>query len=110
MLSRTVAIIQFKIRHNHEYLCIRSRIYTLYKSLIRYFTIETKEVACNGYNGFLFPHEYSDEGRARKKKPVISHVENFFCFNSNVSNLYNNDVKYIKDLYTIQILEYMYIK
>jgi hypothetical protein len=44
MLSPTVAIIQFKIRHNHEYLCIR------------YSTIETKEVACNGYNGFLFPH------------------------------------------------------
>ena len=24
-----------------------------------------------------------------KKKPVISYTGNFFCFNSNVSNLYN---------------------
>jgi hypothetical protein len=24
-------------------------------------TIETKEAARNGYNGFLFPHEYSGE-------------------------------------------------
>ena len=30
---------------------------------IGYSTIETKEVARIGYNGFLFPHEYSDEGR-----------------------------------------------
>jgi hypothetical protein len=30
---------------------------------IGYSTIETKEVDCIGYNGFLFPHEYSDEGR-----------------------------------------------
>ena len=30
---------------------------------IGYSTIETKEVACIGYNGFLFPHEYSGEGR-----------------------------------------------
>jgi hypothetical protein len=29
---------------------------------IRYSTIETKEVARFGYNGFLFPHEYSGEG------------------------------------------------
>jgi hypothetical protein len=26
-------------------------------------TIETKEAARIGYNGFLFPHEYSGEGR-----------------------------------------------
>jgi hypothetical protein len=26
-------------------------------------TIETKEAAHIGYNGFLFPHEYSGEGR-----------------------------------------------
>ena len=30
---------------------------------IRYSTIETKETARIGYNGFLFPHEYSGEGR-----------------------------------------------
>jgi hypothetical protein len=30
--------------------------------------------------------------RMRKKKPVISSTSNVFCFNSNVSNLYNNDV------------------
>ena len=69
-----------------------------------------------GYNGFLFPHEYSGEGRGvaaprpspeyscgkstsaftwvlmRKKKPGISNTGKFFCFNNNVSNLYNNSV------------------
>ena len=30
---------------------------------IRYSIIETKEAARIGYNGFLFPHEYSGEGR-----------------------------------------------
>jgi hypothetical protein len=28
----------------------------------------------------------------QKKKPVISNTDRFFCFNSIVSNLYNNDV------------------
>ena len=28
----------------------------------------------------------------RKKKPVISNTGSFFCFNSNVPNLYNNSV------------------
>ena len=28
----------------------------------------------------------------RKKKPVISNTGKFFCFNNNVSNLYNNSV------------------
>jgi hypothetical protein len=28
----------------------------------------------------------------RKKKPVISNTGKFFCFNDNVSNLYNNSV------------------
>ena len=35
----------------------------LKKISIRYSTIETKEAARIGYNGFLFPHEYSGEGR-----------------------------------------------
>jgi len=30
--------------------------------------------------------------RVRKKKSVITNTGNCFCFNSNVSNLYNNDV------------------
>ena len=30
--------------------------------------------------------------RMRKKKPVISNTGNFFCFNTNVSYLYNNSV------------------
>ena len=30
---------------------------------IGYSTIETQEVDRIGYNGFLFPHEYSGEGR-----------------------------------------------
>ena len=30
--------------------------------------------------------------RMRKRKPVISNTGKFFCFNNNVSNLYNNSV------------------
>ena len=30
----------------------------------------------------------------QKKKPVISNTDNFLSFNSNVSNLYNNDAIY----------------
>jgi hypothetical protein len=30
--------------------------------------------------------------RMRKKKPIISNTGKFFCFNNNVSNLYNNSV------------------
>jgi hypothetical protein len=30
---------------------------------ITYSAIETKEAARIGYNGFLFPHDYSGEGR-----------------------------------------------
>jgi hypothetical protein len=30
---------------------------------VRYTIIETKEFARIGYSGFLFPHEYSGEGR-----------------------------------------------
>ena len=30
---------------------------------MRYSTIETKEGAHMGYNGFIFPHKYSGEGR-----------------------------------------------
>ena len=77
---------------------------------IRYIIIETKEFACIEYNGFVFPHEYSGEGRGAsfsafvfrwrhwccaprpspeyscgKKKPVISNTVCFFCFNSTVS-------------------------
>ena len=26
------------------------------------------------------------------KQPVISNTDNFFCFNSNVSNLFNNNI------------------
>jgi hypothetical protein len=29
---------------------------------VRYIIIEAKEVARNGYNGFLFPHSYSGDG------------------------------------------------
>ena len=29
---------------------------------VRYITIEAKEVACIGYNRFLFPHSYLGEG------------------------------------------------
>jgi hypothetical protein len=92
---------------------------------IRYSTIEAKEAARIGYNGFLFPHEYSGEGRVtdfflrmstqvkaevcstkaftwvriRKKKPVKSNTGNFFCFNNNVSNLYNNSVVEKKNIF-----------
>jgi hypothetical protein len=58
-------------------------------------------------NGFIFRHKYSCQVKVevrstklkvftwvqmRKKKPVISNTGNLFCFNSYVSNLYNNDV------------------
>ena len=70
-----------------------------------------------GYNGFLFPHEYSGEGQVfpheysgegrgglqmstrAKKKPVISNTGKFFCFNNNVSNLYNNSV--VEQIYSM---------
>ena len=44
--------------------------------------------------GFCFPVAPRPPVRVgmRKKKPVISNMDNFFCFNSNVSNFYNNDV------------------
>jgi hypothetical protein len=32
--------------------------------------------------------------RMRKNKPVISNTGKFFCFNNNVSNLYNNVLSY----------------
>jgi hypothetical protein len=48
------------------------------RTSIGYSTIETKEVDRIGYSG--------------KKKPVISNTVKFFCFNNNVSNLYNNSV------------------
>jgi hypothetical protein len=43
---------------NLNILCIMFKIIS-----IGYSTIETKEAAHIGYNGFLFPHEYSGEGR-----------------------------------------------
>ena len=58
---------------------------------IRYNTIETKEAARIGYNGFLFSHEYSGEGRGGGKN-ATSNTGKFFCFNSTVSKLYNNSV------------------
>ena len=36
-------------------------IEALFDLCIGYNTIETKEAARIGYNGFLFPHEYSGE-------------------------------------------------
>jgi hypothetical protein len=70
---------------------------------IRYSTIETKESARIGYNGFLFRTSTQVKAevrstkavtrvRMRKKKPVISNTGKFFCFNNNVYNLYNNSV------------------
>ena len=41
---------------------------------MRYSTIETKEAAHMGYNGFIFPHKYSGEGRGEyecgKRNPL----------------------------------------
>ena len=48
------------------------------------------------YNGFLFPRVAWVRMRKKKpvmkKKSVISNTGKFFCFNNNVSNLYNNSV------------------
>jgi hypothetical protein len=80
--------------HNFLFYFINYKIIII---LVRYITIETKEVACIGYNGFLFLHSYSVEGIGAmhltsaftcvlmgKKKPVISNMGCFFCFNSTV--------------------------
>ena len=37
--------------------------YKLYQISIRYSTVEKNEAARIGYNGFLFPQEYSGESR-----------------------------------------------
>ena len=56
--------IQFGLLAEHG-----ARLWRLFVNLlvtcIRYSTIETKEAARIGNNGFLFPHEYSGEGRRR---------------------------------------------
>ena len=38
--------------------------------------------------------------RMRKKKPVISNTGKFFCFNNNVSNLYNVQKLYLKTIHS----------
>ena len=43
--------------------CIRLFRFKDKYTSIRYSTIETKEAARIGYNGFLFPHSYSGDGR-----------------------------------------------
>ena len=53
----------------------------------RYGTIETRKSAVLDMTAFFFTR-----GRMRKKKPVKSDIGNFFCFNSNVSNLLNKNV------------------
>jgi hypothetical protein len=50
------------------------------RTWITYSTIETKE------------DQAFTSVRMRKMKSVISNTGSFFCFNSTVSNLYNNDV------------------
>ena len=45
------------------------------KICIIYSTIETKEVARNGYNGFPFPHEYWCEDRAPFTLHLNTHAE-----------------------------------
>jgi len=41
----------------------------IHNTCIGYSTIETKEAARIEYNRFLFPHEYSGEGRGAKLSP-----------------------------------------
>jgi hypothetical protein len=41
---------------------------------VKYITIETKEVARIGYNGFVFPHEYSCEDRGAKCRVSYSYL------------------------------------
>jgi hypothetical protein len=73
-------------------------------------TIETKEVTRIGYNRVFFRMSTQVKAevrstkavtwvRMRKKKPVISNTGKFFCFNNNVSNLYNNSV--VEKIYAI---------
>jgi hypothetical protein len=44
---------------------------------------------CIGYYDVLDITIFFSWVRMRQKKPLISNTGNFFCFNSNVSNLYN---------------------
>ena len=54
---------------------------------IRYSNIETKETARIDITDFFFPHSLHPSANA--ENPIISNTGIFFCFNSNVSNLYN---------------------
>jgi hypothetical protein len=49
---------------------------------VRCITIETKEVARIGYNGFLLPHSYLGEGHGatQKKKAVKSNTDRLLVF------------------------------
>ena len=80
---------------------------------IGYSTIETKEAARIRYNGFFFCMSTQVKAevrstkavtwvRMRKKKPVITNTGKFFCFNNNVSNLYNNSV--VEKIYVFTLL------
>jgi hypothetical protein len=57
---------------------------TIYKILHWKLNVDQHQPQYNQWRTQLF--------RIRKKKSVITNTGNCFCFNSNVSNLYNNDV------------------
>ena len=60
---------------------------------IRYITIETKEAAILYVTVVFFRMNTQVKVEVRmRKKTVLSNTDDFFCFNSNVSNLYKNDV------------------
>jgi hypothetical protein len=73
----------------------------IHNTCIGYSTIETKEATLLNITGFFFRMSTQVKAevlstkvvtwvRMWKKKPVISNTGKFFCFNNNVSNLYNN--------------------
>ena len=69
--------------------CIMGSEYVLLSVLLR-----QKKLTVLDITGFFFrmaPRPVTWV-RMRKKNPVISNTGKFFCFNNNVSNLYNNSV------------------
>ena len=50
-------------------------LYIFFQICIRYSTFEAKEEAHIGYNGFLFLHEYSGEGRGAYAEKETCYIQ-----------------------------------
>ena len=82
-----ISLYWFNLAAGH--FCIMGSEYVLLSVLLR-----QKKLTVLDITGFFFrmaPRPVTWV-RMRKKNPVISNTGKFFCFNNNVSNLYNNSV------------------